>query len=58
MRVHRAADATDTLIPIIGLMKIGHLLRAEYSAIETPMPERLTALLMELEPNEGSCFGA
>jgi hypothetical protein len=56
MRVHRAADATDTLIPTIGLMKIGHLLQAEYSAMETPMPERLTALLMELEVNEGSAL--
>jgi hypothetical protein len=35
-------------------MKIGQVLRAEYSAAEAPMPERLTKLLMRLQLSERS----
>jgi hypothetical protein len=51
MRARRALGNSDTLAQTIGLMKIGELLRAEYSAAEAPMPEDLAKLLVRLEPS-------
>ena len=45
MRAHAA-----TLAQHAGLLKIGELLRAEYSIVDTPLPESLTGLLEQLEP--------
>lgn len=52
MRTQRALG--DTLAQTMGLTKIGEQLRAEYGAVEAPMPEALTALLVRLEPTERS----
>ena len=45
----------DGLLPGEGtawLLAIGRRLRAEYAALEEPIPERLTALLAQLEKQE------
>jgi hypothetical protein len=50
MRAHHQAENTATLAQYVDLMKIGELLRAEYSAVEAPLPERLATLLGQLKP--------
>ena len=50
MRSARAVENGNSTAQMIGLVKIGELLRDEYSAVEAPMPEHLTTLLVQLEP--------
>jgi hypothetical protein len=38
----------------VGLMKIGEGLRSEYNLVDAPMPERLAALLAQLDRSKQS----
>ena len=58
MRDHRRSENRYTLARSVGLMKIGEQLRAEYGAVEPPMPEHLATLLKQLEPTEWSTSAA
>ena len=52
MRAHRQSEDRDAMARPLGLMKIGEQLRAEYGAVEPPMPEHLATLLKELVEQE------
>jgi hypothetical protein len=57
MRAQRASQHVDMSAPNAWLMKIGEVLRTEYT-VDGPLPEMLAALLGQIESTERSASRA